>query len=67
MATAMLSLAQGKPVKANLGMTGELTLTGRVYPIGGVREKIVAAKRADLKTVLLPQANERDWAELPII
>ncbi len=64
-ATAMISLAQQKPVKRKLGMTGELTLTGRVYPIGGVREKIVAAKRAGLKTILLPQANERDFDELP--
>jgi ATP-dependent Lon protease len=46
-------------------MTGELTLTGRVYPIGGVREKLVAAKRAGLTRVLLPAANERDYAELP--
>ena len=65
MATAMLSLALDKPVKRKLGMTGELTLTGRVYPIGGVREKIVAARRSKLKTVLLPKANERDHAELP--
>ena len=64
-ATAMISLAKGKPVKRKLGMTGELTLTGRVYPIGGVREKIVAAKRAGLKTIILPKANERDWDELP--
>jgi ATP-dependent Lon protease len=65
MATAMLSLAMAKPVRRRLGMTGELTLTGRVYPIGGVREKIVAARRSGLKTVLLPQANERDYDELP--
>lgn len=65
MATAMLSLALGKAVKKGIGMTGELTLTGRVYPIGGVREKIVAARRAHLKQVILPQANERDWDELP--
>lgn len=65
MATALLSLALGRPVKRRLGMTGELTLTGRVYPIGGVREKMVAAKRAGLKEVLLPAANERDWDELP--
>ncbi len=64
MATAMLSLALGKPVKRRLGMTGELTLTGRVYPIGGVREKLVAARRAGIKTVILPRANERDYAEL---
>jgi len=65
MATAMLSLALGRPVRRRLGMTGELTLTGRVYPIGGVREKIVAAKRSRLKTVLLPAGNERDHNELP--
>ncbi len=64
-ATALVSLALGKAVKRKLGMTGELTLTGRVYPIGGVREKIVAAKRAGLKTIILPKANERDWDELP--
>ena len=45
-------------------MTGELTLTGRVYPIGGVREKLIAARRSGLKTVIFPQANERDVAEL---
>jgi ATP-dependent Lon protease len=64
-ATALLSLALGKPVRRKLGMTGELTLTGRVYPIGGVREKLVAAKRSGLHRVLLPAANERDYAELP--
>ena len=64
-ATALLSLALGRPVKRRLGMTGELTLTGRVYPIGGVREKLVAAKRSGLATVLLPRANERDYDELP--
>jgi ATP-dependent Lon protease len=64
-ATAMLSLVLDKPVKRKLGMTGELTLTGRVYPIGGVREKLVAAKRSGLKTVLMPLANERDYEELP--
>ncbi len=64
-ATALLSLALGKPPRRRLGMTGELTLTGRVYPIGGVREKLVAAKRSGLTRVLLPAANERDYAELP--
>jgi len=67
MATALLSLALGKTTTRNLGMTGELTLTGRVYPIGGVREKLVAAKRAGLATVLLPKANERDYEELPAL
>jgi ATP-dependent Lon protease len=64
-ATALLSLAIGKAVVPRLGMTGELTLTGRVYPIGGVREKLVAAKRSGLTRVLLPAANERDYDELP--
>ena len=65
MATALLSLALDRPVRPRLGMTGELTLTGRVYPIGGVREKLVAAKRSGLERVLLPLANERDYDELP--
>jgi ATP-dependent Lon protease len=64
-ACALLSLALGKAPRRRLGMTGELTLTGRVYPIGGVREKLVAAKRAGLNRVLLPAANQRDYAELP--
>ena len=63
--TALLSLALGKPVRRRLGMTGELTLTGRVYPIGGVREKLIAAKRSNLTTVLMPKANQRDYDELP--
>ena len=65
MATAMLSLAKGKPVRAKVGMTGELTLTGRVYPIGGVREKLVAARRSGLKLAIFPEANRRDVVELP--
>ena len=65
MATALLSLALNRAVRPRLGMTGELTLTGRVYPIGGVREKLVAAKRSGLDHVLLPLANERDYDELP--
>jgi ATP-dependent Lon protease len=64
-ACTLLSLASGRAVRPRLGMTGELTLTGRVYPIGGVREKLVAAKRAGLALVLLPEANRRDYDELP--
>ncbi|MCS6971181.1 MAG: endopeptidase La [Planctomycetota bacterium] len=64
-ATALLSLARQRAPRPRLGMTGELTLTGRVYPVGGIREKIVAARRSGLERVLLPLANERDWAELP--
>ncbi len=67
MATAMLSLALRRPPSRRMGMTGELTLTGRVYPIGGVREKLVASKRAGLERVLLPAANERDYDELPLM
>ena len=65
MASALCSLALGRAPVPRLGMTGELTLTGRVFPIGGVREKLVAAKRAGLTRVLLPAANDRDYDELP--
>jgi len=65
MATAIASLVRGKPVADDLGMTGELTLTGRVLPIGGVREKALAAQRAGLRRVVLPRENEPDLEELP--
>ncbi|MDE3024127.1 MAG: endopeptidase La [Acidobacteriota bacterium] len=65
MAAALASLARGKPVADDLGMTGELTLTGRVLPIGGVREKALAAQRAGLRRVVLPRENEPDLEELP--
>jgi len=65
MVTAMLSLLMGVPVLENLGMTGELTLTGRVLPIGGVKEKLVAAKRSGLKEIILPNENVRDYDQLP--
>jgi ATP-dependent Lon protease len=65
MVTSLVSLLTGVPVKADLGMTGELTLTGRILPIGGVKEKLVAAKRSGLKTVILPKANLRDIDDLP--
>lgn len=64
-ACALVSLATGKPLKPGLAMTGELTLTGQVYPIGGVREKLIAAKRQKLRHVVLPAANERDMDEVP--
>jgi ATP-dependent Lon protease len=63
MFTAIASLLLGKPVKQRLAMTGEITLRGRVLPIGGVKEKTLAASRADIKTVLLPKLNEKDLAE----
>jgi ATP-dependent Lon protease len=65
MATALLSLILNKPVRKKLGMTGELTLTGRVLPIGGVKEKTIAARRAGLKILIFPDENEKDFQELP--
>ncbi len=65
MATALLSVARGKQITRPVAMTGELTLTGRVLPIGGVREKIVAAKRNGIKEVILPADNAGDFDELP--
>jgi ATP-dependent Lon protease len=65
MATAIVSLATGRTVSEDVGMTGEISLTGQVLQIGGVREKVLAAQRAGLKTVILPQENEADLSELP--
>uniref|UniRef100_A0A804MU91 Lon protease homolog, mitochondrial n=1 Tax=Zea mays TaxID=4577 RepID=A0A804MU91_MAIZE len=64
MITSMLSLAMGKPVKKDLAMTGEVTLTGRILPIGGVKEKTIAARRSAIKTLIFPAANKRDFDEL---
>jgi ATP-dependent Lon protease len=65
MATAMVSLVRGIPVDDDVGMTGEITLTGQVLPIGGVREKALAAQRAGLKRVVVPAENEHDLDDLP--
>ncbi|MBA59290.1 MAG: endopeptidase La [Gammaproteobacteria bacterium] len=65
MATALLSLAKGRAPVKNLAMTGELTLTGKVLPVGGIREKVIAARRAGFKEAILPLDNERDFDELP--
>ena len=65
MATAIISALTGRAVFRHVGMTGEITLRGRVLPIGGVREKVLAAHRAGLKTVLLPEKNMKDLVELP--
>lgn len=65
MATALLSAVMQTPVRADLAMTGEVTLRGRVLPIGGLKEKILAAKMAAVKTVLVPKENEKDIEEIP--
>lgn len=65
MVTALISLLTETPILDNLGMTGELTLTGRILPIGGVKEKLVAARRSGLKTLIFPKENMRDFDELP--
>ncbi len=64
-ATAIISALTGRAVLRHVGMTGEITLRGRILPIGGVREKVLAAHRAGLKTVLLPEKNMKDLMELP--
>ena len=65
MATAIVSAARGEPVRSDVAMTGEITLSGLVLPVGGIREKVLAARRQGIKTVILPQMNEQDLAELP--
>lgn len=66
MATALLSAITGRKVKASVAMTGEITLRGRVLPIGGLKEKILAAKNAGIKTVLVPKKNEKDIEEISV-
>jgi len=65
MATAIVSLVSGRKVKPNVGMTGEITLRGQVLPIGGVKEKVLAAHRNGLKTIILPKYNEQDMDDVP--
>jgi ATP-dependent Lon protease len=65
MVTALTSLATGRPVRSEVGMTGEVTLNGRVLPIGGVKQKLLAAQRAGLSEVFLPQRNEADLDDVP--
>ncbi len=62
---ALLSLFTGRPVRSDVAMTGEITLRGMVLPVGGVKEKVLAAHRAGIKTVILPAANERDLVDVP--
>jgi ATP-dependent Lon protease len=65
MVTALVSLALDRPVRSDVGMTGEVTLNGRVLPIGGVKQKLLAAQRAGLKTVFIPARNEPDLDDVP--
>ena len=65
MATALASLYTGAAVRSDTAMTGEITLTGLVLPIGGVKEKVLAARRAGIRRVILPASNEKDLRELP--
>jgi ATP-dependent Lon protease len=64
-ATALTSLLTGRPVRADVGMTGEITLRGQVLPVGGIKEKVLAAHRAGLRTVIIPKRNEKDLEDLP--
>lgn len=63
--TALTSLALNKPIRQNTAMTGEISLTGKVLPVGGIKEKIIAAKRSGVDCVLLPEENRKDYDELP--
>ena len=65
MVTAIVSVLTGIPVRRDVAMTGEITLRGRVFPIGGLKEKLLAALRGGIKTVLIPKENEKDLAEIP--
>jgi ATP-dependent Lon protease len=65
MATALVSVLSQRPVRKDVAMTGEITLRGNVLPVGGVKEKLLAARRAKIKTVILPAPNERDLDDLP--
>jgi ATP-dependent Lon protease len=65
MATALVSAYRHKPVRADVAMTGELTLSGLVLPVGGIKEKVLAAHRCGMRHVILPRENESDLAKLP--
>ncbi len=66
-ATSLVSLLTGRPVRADVAMTGEITLKGKVLPVGGIKEKILASRRAGIKKVILPRRNEKDLSEVPDI
>merc|ERR1740139_120191 len=64
MTSALMSLALGQPIRTDLAMTGELTLSGKVLKVGGIKEKVIAARRERVSTLLLPRLNEADYTEL---
>ena len=64
-ATSLASLLTGRPGRPNVAMTGEITLRGKVLPVGGIKEKVLAAKRAGVETVILPRRNEKDLEDIP--
>jgi ATP-dependent Lon protease len=65
MVTALASLYSNRPARSDTAMTGEITLSGLVFPIGGVKEKVLAARRAGIKRVILPRDNEQDLRDVP--
>ena len=65
MATALVSLLTGRPVRKDVAMTGEITLRGQVLPVGGIKEKVLAASRVGLTTVILPKRNQKDLDDIP--
>ena len=65
MTTALVSIFTGIPVRADVAMTGEITLRGEVLPIGGLKEKLLAAHRGGIKTVIIPEENAKDLADIP--
>jgi ATP-dependent Lon protease len=65
MLTALTSLLTNKPIRKDLAMTGEITLRGQVLPVGGIKEKVLAAHRAGIKTIIMPKWNEKDLEEIP--
>ena len=66
MVTALASAVTGIPVRQDVAMTGEVTIRGRILPIGGLKEKMLAAKQVDLKEIIIPSKNIKDWEEIPM-